>query len=248
MQMLKTQAGLVAAIFGLAATGSLLVGSARQIGSAPSLSSGAPRAALADDHGQHGDQSDEDQGDQEDNGKHKGWKKHHHGAQSIVGTIQNVNGNFLNVRLNNGQFVGVNDQAALNNGQTIAINSGEYVRIYGTYGSNGQFYANRITDANVNNQYGNTGYPGNNNPCALNSYGGSLQTVTGYEASPPDANGSFQLVTQQSGVPLPGQTYTIITSNQTCFATRPGSYGTHLRIVGYPSGDGHTLKAVRISS
>ena len=247
MQMLKTQAALVAAIFGLAATGSLLVGSARNAGSAPSLTSGAPRAALADDRGQHGDQGDEDQGDRDDNGKHKGWK-HQRRSRSIFGTIQNVNGYFLNVRLNDGKFFIVNDREALNRGRAIAVHVGEYVHIYGDYDKNDDFYADRITDANVNSQYGNTGYPGNNNPCALNSYGGSLQTITGYEASPPDASGSFQLVTQQSGVPLPGQTYTIITSNQTCFATRPGSYGTHLRIVGYPSSDGHTLKAVRISS
>ena len=264
MQSSKVQAAILAAFFGVAATGSLLTGSVRLAGSTPSLTNGAPLAALADDEHKHGDQSDEDDaGDHHDNGKHKGWYKHHHGqnGNSISGTIRNVNGNLLNVQLQNGQYLTVNDQSALNNGQANNIAVGEYVRLYGTYGNNGQFYATRVLDANnpdtgYNGGYGNNnGYPngnnGNNYPnqnnCNTNNYNQGTQTITGYQTGTPDGNGRFQLVTQQSGIPIPGQTYTVITSNQTCFATQLGGFGKRLTVVGFPSGDGRTIKAVRIS-
>lgn len=269
MQISKTKAALVAALFGIAATGSILTSGARLAGTTPSLVNGAPIVALAADHDDHGDKDDENDGDHKDHGKHKGWYKHNQGGQSIVGTIQNVNGNLLNIRLRNGQYVTVNDQNALNNNQSISLNTGEYVRIVGTYGNNGQFYANRILSATNSDQYGNNGgynngypngnnngypngngnqYPNGGNNCNANSYNGATETITGYETSGLDGNGRFQLVTQQSGIPIPGQTYTIVTNNQTCFATQLGNFGKRLHVIGYPSGDGRTIKAIRIST
>lgn len=266
MQSSKTKAALVAALFGIAATGSILTSSAHRSGMTPTLANGAPIAALADDHGDHhGDQGDDEdnQGEHHDNGKHKGWYKHHkhhgddddrngsNGSRSIYGTIQNINGNLVNLRLNNGQFVTINDQNALNAGQSVSLNNGEYVRIYGSYGNDGTFYANRIVAASQNNQYGSNGYPNGNNTyggnnCNTNAYNNGTTSVTGYETSGVNGN-SFQLVTQQGGIPLPGQTYTIVTNNQTCVQTQLGNFGKRLTIVGYPSGDGRTIKAVRIS-
>ena len=256
MQSSKIQAAVLAAFFGIAATGSLLTGSVRLTGTSPSLANGAPLAALAGDEHAHGDEDDE--GDHHDNGKHKGWDKHHRGqnGNSILGTIRNLNGNLLNVQLQNGQYLTVNDQSALNNGQANNIGVGEYVRLYGTYGNNGQFYATRVLDANnPDSGYGNNGGYGNNNGnnypnqnnCNTNNYNQGAQTITGYQTGTPDGSGRFQLITQQSGIPIPGQTYTVITSNQTCFATQLGGIGKRLTVVGFPSGDGRTIKAVRIS-
>ncbi len=245
MQRSKFQAAVLAAFFGVAATGSLLTGSVRLAGTNPSLTNGAPRAALADDEQKHSDDED-DQGDE--HGKHK----HHHGqnGNSILGTIRNVNGNLLNVQLQNGQYLTVNDQSALNNGQANNIGVGEHVRLYGTYGNNGQFYATRVLDVNAPNNTGyNSGnnYPYGQNNCNTNGYNQGTQSITGYQTGAPDGNGRFQLVTQQSGIPIPGQTYTVITSNQTCFATQLGGFGKRLTVVGFPSGDGRTIKALRIS-
>ncbi len=270
MQPSKLHAAVLAAFFGIAATGSLLTASARLAGTNPSLTNGAPRAALADDEHKHGDE--DDQGDEHDNGKHKGWSKHHRGnANSVLGTIRNLNGNMLNIQLQNGRYLTVNDQSALNNGQANNLGLGEYVRLYGTYGNNGMFYATRVLDANnpnnggynnggynngnggYNNGYPNgnnsngNGYPNGQNNCNSNGYNQATESITGYQTGSPDGNGRFQIVTQQSGIPLPGQTYTIVTSNQTCFATQPGGFGKRLTVIGYPSGDGHTIKAVRIS-
>jgi hypothetical protein len=251
MQSSKIQAAALAAFFGIAATGSLLTASARLAGTNASLANGAPRAALADDEHKHGDEGDQD--DENDNGKHK--HKHHRNGNSMYGTVRNINGNLLNVQLQNGQYLTVNDQNALNAGQANGISVGEYVRFYGNYAKNGQFYATRVIDANANNNGypngnnypGGSNYPNGQNNCNTSGYNQAAESITGYQTGAPDSNGRFQIVTQQNGIPLPGQTYTIVTSNQTCFTTQLGGLGKRLTVVGFPSGDGRTIKALRIS-
>ncbi|MDQ6925670.1 MAG: DUF5666 domain-containing protein [Candidatus Eremiobacteraeota bacterium] len=232
----------LAALFGTAVTGSAIVAGATH-----------PTAAYADDD-ERGDH-----GDRHDNGKHKGWKKHHHNDEhdqgdrgngsTLRGTIVGINGATLGVRLNDGRTITVNDQNALNAGNVPNLYVGETIYLRGGYGQDGVYYANRISVAGNNNGgnnnggYGNGGYNNGGN-CNVNTSG--AVTVAGYERG--GFNGSSFTLRQPfiNGVPI-GTDYTIIVNGGTCVQRALGSNGEHVTVVGVPLNDGHTIQAIRIT-
>ncbi len=238
----------LAALFGTAVTGSAIVAGTLH-----------PTAAYA------GDNEQGDQGDHHDNGKHKGWKKHHHGddendggnrgnGSSLRGTIVGINGASLGLRLNDGRTITVNDQTALNAGNVPNLYVGEAIVLRGAYGQNGVYYANSISVAGNNNGgynnggynnggYNNGGYNNGGN-CNVNTNG--AVTVAGYERG--GFSGSQFTLRQPfiNGVPI-GTDYTILVNGGTCVQRALGSNGEHVTVVGVPLNDGHTIQAIRIT-
>jgi hypothetical protein len=236
-------AAALAAVFATAVTGSAIVAGANH-----------PTAAYADEN-EHGDH-----GDRHDNGKHKGWYKHHNGDEndqgdnnrgngsSLRGTIVGINGATLGLRLSDNRVITVNDQNALNAGNVPNLYAGETVYLRGSYGQDGVFYANRISVAGNNNGgYNNGGYNNggyNNGNCNVNTNG--AVTVAGYERG--GFSGSSFTLRQPfiNGVPI-GTDYTILVNSGTCVQRALGSNGEHVTVVGIPLNDGHTIQAIRIS-
>lgn len=243
-----TQRLTIAALAAIFATGSSVALVQNAAGHA------APAMAAARDHDDEGDQGD--QGEHHDNGKHKGWYKHgkhgrgnsQYGNGALRGTIVSLNGNSVGVRLTNGQTVYVNDQAAIDRGRAGNLYVNEQVVISGNYGQDGVFYATQIAQSNgngyPNGNYGGTGSAGNCN----GSYDSNTQ-ISGYETTPVDGNGYFQLgQSVVAGIPIPGgATYTVHVTQATCIDRTPGQIGQRLHVYGRSVGDGHTIEATRIT-
>jgi len=141
------------------------------------LLTGAPQAALADrdDHGDRGNSDDcvnpaghekgwckhgdnDDQGDRDD---HKGKHKKHDGTtgyNTISGTVTAVNGTSATVRLDNGQYVNVQENGT-------QLNVGQHYNLNGCYQNN----------VFVLGCYANNNYPGGNNQ----QISGTILSVSG---------------------------------------------------------------------
>lgn len=101
----------------------------------------------------HGDNED-NQGDEGNHNRKHG--KHHNGSGSaglnrISGTVTAVNGNSATVRLDNGQYVQVQENGTW-------LNVGQHYNLNGCY-QNSVF----VLGCNTNNNYPNNNYPGGNN-------------------------------------------------------------------------------------
>lgn len=184
-------------------------------------------------HGHHHDDDDEDEG----NGHH-----HHRDHRALRGTITSINGSQLGIRLDNGQFITVNDQPALDRGEVSHLFINERVALRGNFGNDGVFYATRVA------ALGNNDVGFNNGNCDT-SYG-AVTTISGIEVSGLDGNGNFQL--RQSlieGVPIPvgGVNYTVHVGPNTCVTKPVGRLGSQYHVYGRPVGDGHTIEAIRIT-